>query len=79
MTTVMTGTVMNTTAGLTEKVFVKKYGECEPPAVGTGIGMGVTFLVGCTLGALGAATYGFKSLILPGVVMTVATWRCEES
>ena len=57
----------------------KKYGECEPPAVGTGIGMGVTFLVGCTLGALGAATYGFKSLILPGVVMTVATWRCEES
>lgn len=79
MTTVMTGTVMNTTAGLTEKVFVKKYGECEPPAVGTGIGMGVTFLVGCTLGALGAATYGFKSLILPGVVMTVATWSCEES
>ena len=79
MTTLMTGTVMNTTAGFTEKIFVKKYGECEPPAVGTGVGMGVTFLVGCTLGALGAATFGFRSLILPSLVLVLATWRCEKS
>lgn len=69
MTTVMTGTVMNTTAGLTEKYLIRKYDDCSPPAVGPGIGMGAFFLVGCTLGALGAVTIGFKCLLLPALLM----------
>lgn len=74
MTTVMTGTVMNTTAGLTERFFVRRYEDCEPPPVGTGVGMGVTFLLGCTLGALGAAGLGLRSLALPAGLMLIATW-----
>lgn len=75
MTTVMTGTVMNTTAGLTEKILVPAYGDCQPPAVGSGLGMGATFLIGCTLGGLGAVTLGFKSLMLPAALMVVLVAR----
>lgn len=71
MTTVMTGTVMNTTAKFTKTYLLseRSHKEESDSGPGPGLGMMVAFLGGCTLGSLGAFEYGLKSLAVSTLVV----------
>ena len=74
LTTVMTGTVMNTSANLTKKYLIRCESHEQQPQPLPGLGMMAAFLLGCTFGALGAFYGGFRCLVLPAAMSLWVAW-----
>lgn len=74
MTTVMTGTVMNTTASLTEKYLLRR--PPTPPQKGdspsgTILWMVFYFAVGCLISAWLTVSFGLAAVLVPGLVLAL--------
>ncbi len=81
MTTVMTGTVMNTTANLTEKYILRQtpMQQGKEAKALPGLWMIVSFLAGCVLAAIAAILFGLTALLLAALVMfTVMIFEREK-
>ena len=77
MTTVMTGTVMNTVAGLTERA-IKADTETQPTVVRSTAFLILLFGCGCVIAAFASLQFQYISLLVPAVV-AIGVWRLEKA
>lgn len=77
VTTVMTGTVMNTTAAIAEKYIVKQT-TSAPAITTTTLNPGwliLSFAIGCLISGLVTIKFGLASILLPAFVMTWVAYQ----
>lgn len=72
MTTVMTGTVMNTTAALTEKYLLKSnaLNDNSVVSVRPSLWMILSFALGCVISGFATYHFGLTSIVVPAIMMS---------